>query len=122
MCYITAVGIYTISFTQHFAHELGHNLGMIHQGITAARGNNGNDCHRNQNNAKKGCTSCDGFGPGKECCTGYMDYTTSRTAWSPCSVANFENMYKSRAAFAKTLVKDAGTGKLPACKKVRSIH
>lgn len=64
----------TIS-AQIIAHEIGHNLGMYHD-FTNSRGN------KYENG---------------ELCTnigGYMDYTTSPTRWSACSVGDF-NRYHS---------------------------
>ena len=74
------------------AHELGHNIGMIHQGKAAADWNNNHDCHRNKDNSWIHCDKCDGEGQGKECCNGIMGYDGLLT-WSPCSVANFEAAY-----------------------------
>ena len=94
---------------------------MIHQGIDSARANGGNECHRNEDNTEIGCDVCDGFGPGRECCTGYMDYSLSRAAWSPCSVANFEWSYKWMNYFPKCLTEDT-SGKFPACKASLACH
>jgi len=60
---------------QIIAHEIGHNLGMYHDFGSS--------------------TSVPRYYNGQACTNigGYMDYTTSPTRWSPCSVGDFTNYY-----------------------------
>jgi len=75
-------------------HEIGHNLGMLHDF-------NGRPGNMRRSSRGEACTNVGG----------YMDYLSSPNRWSPCSVEDFTNYYnlvrRSRGRFC---LANAGSG------------
>jgi hypothetical protein len=63
------------------AHEIGHNLGMDHDFVT----NDDDTSSPRYSSTGADCTDVGGI----------MDYTNTKTRWSPCSVEDFNAYFNS---------------------------